>query len=166
MGASSSRFSDLPAWAARLLLMSFLLISFVGAAITVQPSASPSQRCGRRSHRHRSGAVPGNRRESRSREGYYAAAVTEQRARDYPLRPIFTVRLPTLAWTVGTLGPEGAALLLRLLMIAAIAALTFRLRGIAGSRVAWGVAALLGAGSMALLTVPAMTFWHESWAAR
>ncbi|MDP8914690.1 MAG: hypothetical protein M3N39_14090, partial [Pseudomonadota bacterium] len=98
-------------------------------------------------------------------EDYHGAAVAEQRARDYPLRPIFTVRLPTLAWTVGTLGPESAALLLKLLMIAAIAALTLRLRSLAGSRAAWGVASLLGAGSMALLTVPAMTFWHESWAA-
>ncbi|MDP8914422.1 MAG: hypothetical protein M3N39_12720, partial [Pseudomonadota bacterium] len=108
MGASSSRFSDLPAWAARLLLMSFLLISLVGAAITIQPPAAP-------------GAAAVDLTDTDlalyqaiaarvgAGENYYAAAVTEQRARDYPLRPIFTVRLPTLAWMVGTLGPESAA---------------------------------------------------------
>ena len=160
----AGRFSDLPAWGARLLLLSFLLLSFLGAAITLQPP--PSARVGvveltdtdlalYEAIAARVGAG----------EGYYAAAVTEQRARDYPLRPVFTVRLPTLAWTVASLGPERAALLLKLLMIAAIAALTLRLRSLAGSRAAWGAAAFLGAGSMALLTVPAMTFWHESWAA-
>jgi hypothetical protein len=164
MNASSSRFSDLPAWAARLLLMSLLLISFMGAAITIQPPASRSAAAVDLTDTDlalyqaiaaRVGAG----------ENYYAAAVTEQRIRDYPLRPVFTVRLPTLAWTVGTLGPESATLLLRLLMIAAIAALTLRLKSLVGSRGAWAGAALLGGGSMALLTVPAMTFWHESWAA-
>ena len=164
MQAPASRFADLPAWAARLLLMSFLLLSVVGAAITIQPPASvgaaavdltDTDLALYQAIAARVGAG----------EGYYAAAVAEQRARDYPLRPIVTVRLPTLAWTIGTLGPENAAVLLRLLMIAAIAALTLRLRSLAGSRAAWGAAAFLAAGSTALLTVPAMTFWHESWAA-
>ena len=164
MPAPESRFSNLPAWAARLLLMSFLLISVMGVAITVQPpprartaivDLTDTDLALYQAIAARVGAG----------EGYHAAAVAEQRARDYPLRPIFTVRLPTLAWTVGMLGAESAALLLRLLMIGAIAALTLRLKSLAGSRVGWAVAALLGGGSMALLTVPAMTYWHESWAA-
>lgn len=164
MKVGRSRFSDLPAWAARLLLILLVLVSLGGAAIAIQPPASASPAVVDLTDTDlalyqaiaaRVGAG----------EGYYSAAVAEQRARDYPLRPVFTVRMPTLAWGVGTLGPNGAALLLRLLMIAAIGALTIRLRALAGSRLAWGAAAFLGAGSMVLLTVPAMTFWHESWAA-
>ena len=37
-------------------------------------------------------------------EGYYAAALAEQRANDYPIRPFVTVRLPTLAWANARLG--------------------------------------------------------------
>jgi hypothetical protein len=91
--------------------------------------------------------------------------VSEHRARHYPLRPIVTVRLPTLAWIIGLLGPDHAALLLRLLMIAALAAMTIRLRSVAGSRLGWAAATVLATGGMVLLTVPAMTYWHESWSA-
>lgn len=164
MGISSSRFSDLPAWAARLLLMSFLLISLAGAAMSIQPPAASSVAAVDPTDTDLA-LYQAIAARVAAGEDYYGAAVAEQRARDYPLQPVFTVRLPTLAWLIGTLGPEAAALLLRLLMIAAIAALALRLRDIAGSRAAWGAAAFLGAGSMALLTVPAMTFWHESWAA-
>jgi hypothetical protein len=98
-------------------------------------------------------------------ESYYSAATAEQRARNYPLRPVVTVRLPTLAWTIGTLGPDTAALVLRVLAITAIAALALRLRAISGSKPVWAAVTCIAAASMILLTVPAMTFWHESWAA-
>jgi hypothetical protein len=159
-----SRFADLPTWAARLLLVLLLSLSFFGAAMTVD-----------RAGKAETAAVDLSDTDlalyeaivSRVGAGqdYYSAAVAEQRARDYPLRPAFTVRLPTLAWTLGALGEERGALVLRLLMIVAVAALAFKLRSSSGSRIEWGAAAFLGAASMALLTVPAMTFWHESWAA-
>ena len=164
MSPASSRFADWPAWASRLLLGLLLLASLFGAAITAYPPAAPPKAAVDLAdtdlalYKAVAARVGGG-------ESYYAAVVAEQRARDYPLRPVFTVRLPTLALTVGTLGPDHAALLLRLLMIAAIAALAIRLKSLAGSRAAWGAAAFLGAAGMALLTVPAMTFWHESWAA-
>ena len=64
-------------------------------------------------------------------ESYYSAVVAEQRVRNYPLRPFVTVRLPTLAWTIGTIGAERSSLLLRLLMIGAIAALAIGLGAVA-----------------------------------
>ena len=98
-------------------------------------------------------------------ESYYSAVVAEQRARNYPLRPVVTVRLPTLATMTGAIGAEAATLLLRLLAFVAIAAVTLRLRAVAGSKPLWAAATFLAAASMILLTVPAMTYWHESWTA-
>jgi hypothetical protein len=98
-------------------------------------------------------------------ENYYEVVVAEQRARGYPLRPVVTVRLPTLAWIVATLGETGSRILLHLLALAAILALTVRLRSVAPSKAVWAGATFLAAGSVALLTVPAMTYWHESWSA-
>ncbi|QDH35978.1 hypothetical protein [Porphyrobacter sp. YT40] len=43
-------------------------------------------------------------------EGYYSAALGEQRASGYPTRPFVTVRLPTLAWLQALLGPVGLRL--------------------------------------------------------
>lgn len=40
-------------------------------------------------------------------EGYYSAALGEQRASGFPTRPFVTVRPPTLAWSTLALGPVG-----------------------------------------------------------
>lgn len=40
-------------------------------------------------------------------EGYYAAALAEQRASTYPTAPFVAVRLPTLAWAQQVLGADG-----------------------------------------------------------
>jgi len=55
-------------------------------------------------------------------ENYYRVAVAEQRARNFPVRPGFAVRLPTLATLSAWIGPAGvnlAAILLGALMAAA-----------------------------------------------
>lgn len=55
-------------------------------------------------------------------EGYYAAALAEQRAGNYPTRPFVTVRLPTLAWANALLGQEGTGILAITLLFATILA--------------------------------------------
>src|SRR5690606_27602468 len=40
-------------------------------------------------------------------EGYYDAALDEQRARGFPTKPFVTVRPPTLAWSSLVFGREG-----------------------------------------------------------
>src|SRR5690606_12052207 len=40
-------------------------------------------------------------------EGYYEAALAEQRASGFPTKPFVTVRPPTLAWSSLVLGLEG-----------------------------------------------------------
>jgi hypothetical protein len=90
--------------------------------------------------------------------GYYDAAVAEHRARGYPLRPVMTVREPALAWLTAALGEGGRAWAFRLLGLAAIAAVLWRLRGegLAAAALA-AVGLLLGSG-------PAQAGWHEGWA--
>lgn len=55
-------------------------------------------------------------------ESYYAAAVEEQRAGNYPVRPAVAVRLPTLAFLTAWLGPNGLFALAALLAIATLGA--------------------------------------------
>jgi len=62
-------------------------------------------------------------------EPYYQAALTEQRAHDYPTRPFVTVRLPTLAWGHGALGQTGMRIAVSLLMLAVIGLFVWRFAG-------------------------------------
>ena len=61
-------------------------------------------------------------------ENYYAVAVEEQRARNFPVRPGLAVRLPTLAFATAMLGQWGMLVLAVALGAAVIAAWWFRLR--------------------------------------
>jgi hypothetical protein len=54
-------------------------------------------------------------------EPYYAVAMAEQRAGNYPTRPFVTVRLPTLAWLHRSIGVDGVRMLEVLLLLGCIA---------------------------------------------
>jgi hypothetical protein len=161
----ATRFAVWPKLPSRLLLVLLLLLGAYGATINqpAQPAQSPAASAVDVTDSDLAlyKAVAGRVAEG---QGYYPAVVAEQRVRDYPLKPIVTVRLPTLATLIGTVGPDAASLLLHLLALAAAAALALRLKIIAASRLRWAVATSLGAAAIALLTVPALTFWHEAWA--
>ncbi len=60
-------------------------------------------------------------------EPYYAVAMEEQRAGNYPTRPFVTVRLPTLAWLHSAIGVGGVRMLGAALLLGAIVALHRRL---------------------------------------
>lgn len=60
-------------------------------------------------------------------EDYYPAAAAEHRANSYPLKPFVTVRLPTLAYLFGWLGPTGGLVLVAAIGVAAILAWRQRL---------------------------------------
>lgn len=61
-------------------------------------------------------------------ENYYAVAVEEQRARDFPVRPAMAVRLPTLATVSAWATTPGMVFLAILLAIATLIAWWLRLR--------------------------------------
>ncbi len=49
-------------------------------------------------------------------DNYYVAAVELQRANGYPVAPALTVRLPTLAFVIATIGPIGVGVVAALLL--------------------------------------------------
>jgi hypothetical protein len=97
-------------------------------------------------------------------EGYYPAAAAEQRAREFPLRPFVTMRMPTRAWLVRLAGPQGSLGLLLLLALLAVAATSLRLRSVVRSTPLWAASSLLVAVSVAPLVNPVIALWSDLWA--
>lgn len=61
-------------------------------------------------------------------ESYYTAAAEQHRARNYPLKPFYTVRLPTLAWVAALAGNTALTVAAWIALLAALAAWYRRLR--------------------------------------
>jgi hypothetical protein len=91
---------------------------------------------------------------------YYAAAMTEQRAGNYPVRPGLAVRLPTLAYVTAAVGQRGLAVLAAGLGLAVLAAWWRRLAG----EPRRNAAMLLLVVGAALGLKPQYLVLHEVWA--
>lgn len=99
-------------------------------------------------------------------EDYYIAAATEQRARNYPLKPFVTVRPPLLATaTAAAGGPATMGVILQLLVLATLGAVVLRLRSVSENRVERIAAIGLAALSLLVIAQPDLALWHEAWAA-
>lgn len=96
-------------------------------------------------------------------EGYYAAALAEHRARNYPIRPFVAVRLPTLAWLQAMLGLGGVRAIMLGLAGACLFALHWRLKHLATWPERLAALAILAAGGAAALATRAGLI-HELWA--
>lgn len=96
-------------------------------------------------------------------EGYYAAAVDEQRARDYPTRPFVTVRLPTLALLNALVGDTAVRILAAGLLVSVVLALYFRLTGLVGP-VERGTALVMLMLGGAVIVSPQAGLIHEVYA--
>jgi hypothetical protein len=97
-------------------------------------------------------------------DNYYQAAVEEQRARSFPVRPGLTVRLPTLAFITAAIGQTGLTVLAAGLALALLAAWWRRLGtepGAADKRI---VCMLLLAIGSSLALKPQYLVLHELWA--
>ncbi len=97
-------------------------------------------------------------------ESFHAASTAEQRARSFPVRPGFAVRLPTLAWIQAAIGPLATALA-ACALLAAIALAWWRRFGDEGaspSQRRFAVALVL-LGSSFLLNATYHPL-HELWA--
>lgn len=99
-------------------------------------------------------------------ENYYAAAATEQRARNYPLKPFVTVRPPLLATATAAVGgPAVMGIALQLLVLITLIATTFRVRSLNISRPESLAAIGLTALSLLVIAQPDLALWHEAWGA-
>ncbi|MXO63373.1 hypothetical protein [Qipengyuania oceanensis] len=97
-------------------------------------------------------------------ENYYRVAVEEQRARNFPVRPGFAVRLPTLATVSAAIGPTGIALAALLLAAITAAAWWVRLTPILDRPVRRVMAVGLLAVGAAVGFKPIYFVLHEAWA--
>lgn len=96
-------------------------------------------------------------------EPYHAAALTEQRASNYPTRPFVAVRLPTLAWLHAMIG-IGAVRYAELgLALACLWAANRRLAPMVSTPERMGALVVMALGGAAAL-VPKAGLIHELWA--
>ena len=93
-------------------------------------------------------------------ENYYAAAVAEQRANDYPTQPFVTVRLPTLAYIDALLGENWGRIAAMLLLVAVILAWLRALKPVVLRTEVLGTGILLYMAGMGLFDPRALQF-HE-----
>lgn len=97
-------------------------------------------------------------------ENYYAVAVEEQRARDFPVRPGLAVRLPTLAYVTAVLGQWGLLALGVIVLIGTLIAWYYRLRDLPGGPGHMRYIALLLVIGAAAGLKPQYVVLHEVWA--
>ncbi len=95
---------------------------------------------------------------------YYKAMAKQHRAHGYPLKPVMTVRLPTLAWISGALGAGGARLLILALAVLTLGAWLFVLRA-RHSLGATAFALTVMTITIIPMTLGSLPLFHESWAA-
>jgi len=96
-------------------------------------------------------------------EGYYAAAMDEQRHSRYPTQPFVAVRQPTLAWLQWLIGVDGIRYLEFGLVAACLAALQMRLATMVAMPERLAAITLLVLGGAAV-QVPLAGLIHELWA--
>ncbi|WP_340587420.1 hypothetical protein [Erythrobacter alti] len=97
-------------------------------------------------------------------ENYYAVAVEEQRARDFPVRPGLAVRLPTLAFLTAAIGQWGLIALAAVIVIGTLVAWHYRLRDVQGGPGRLRFILLLLLIGMASGFKPQYLALHEVWA--
>jgi len=96
--------------------------------------------------------------------GYYEVAAREHRAGNYPVRPFYTFRLPTLATLYATVGERVMLYLLWLLGAGLLFAWWIRLHPLLPLPLLGGAMVML-AGGIGGLMQPVTGIFHESWAA-
>ena len=98
-------------------------------------------------------------------DNYYRAASAEQARRGYPVRPVMTVREPTLSYAAVAVG--GVAHLRYVLIVLGIAAalcLLVTTEGIATGRPSWWLSMVAASTALAAAFSPKMVVIHEVWA--
>jgi hypothetical protein len=157
--------SALPRWAARTIFVLLFALATFGLVTSMNapdaPASGPVSPMARDAELYRAVAA-----RVAAGESYYAAAATEQRLRNYPLKPFVTVRPPLLATvTAWAGGPAVMGLALQLLVLATALALVLRLRSAIDSPAVRIAAIGLAALSLLVIAQPDLALWHEAWAA-
>jgi len=160
--APPTRFATFTTRGARIALLLLVIVFAAGLPFGGRPSPAHTSVAGPHDVDFYRAVVERVRRG----EPYDLVAVTEQRVRNYPVRPFLAVRPPLLA-TVLARAPSLAlaALVQRLLALAAVVAWAFRLRSARpGPRWMGWTVLCVAAGVAAAMTGEAASLFHEAWA--
>lgn len=95
-------------------------------------------------------------------DGYYQAATSLQRKNDYPVKPFYSVRMPTLAWLMEMTAPKGAWFLLLGMLASTMAAWGLRLRREPLTAACLMIA--IGTACSTYMLDPDIAYSHEVWA--
>ncbi|KRA81277.1 hypothetical protein [Altererythrobacter sp. Root672] len=168
------RFANWPRGAAIAVLAAFALLLGLAVVTARPPARSPSGMTSSGPTAARAAEVAKRDEDLRlydriaervaAGDNYYRAAVEEQRARGFPVRPGLTVRLPTLAFMTAKLGQPGMIALAALLGLALLAAWWRRLGSEPGAGDKRLVCMLLLVIGSSLALKPQYLVLHELWA--
>ena len=159
-GQGVSWFSNLPGWAARLILVMMATLVISGGVVpSPRPHLRPAEPTDLMLYRAVVGRVAHG-------ENYYQAAAAEQRARSFPTAPAPVFREPTLAWTLAALKTDGLrrAAIIGLSLITLIALMEALARSIAESK-RRVIAGLFIGTAISTAWFSASPYFHEVWAA-
>jgi hypothetical protein len=173
-GAAFDRFAHWPRGAARAALVVIVLLLAAAAWTAPNPPRVPVVKATAVAAATGAAAKPSRDRDLqlyeqiaarvRAGENYYTAAISEQRAGNYPVRPGIAVRLPTLAFLTAWLGTGGLFVLGAVLGLAGIAAWWRRLGEEPGGRDRRLIAVLLLLVGGIMGLKPQYILVHEVWA--
>jgi hypothetical protein len=161
-GGFRTRFENWTRWPALALIVG--LIAVIGAACW-SPASAPAPKLRTSSAQHSdlqlyrdiiAGVAAGG--------NYYDVAAREHRAANYPLKPFYTVRLPTHATVYAALGERTMIAVLWLLSAALLVTWWLRLKSFLPLPLL-GLSMVLMAGGLGGLLQPVTGLFHESWAA-
>jgi hypothetical protein len=159
--SSDRRFAAWPRWAAGAVLIAAVALAVLGLGHPYKPA---------RTHWAMANTDVGfyNRVIDRMHHGqpYEQAAIVEQRASGYPVKPFIAIRPPLLAYILAALPSERVAdILLAVLAALVVGAWAFRLKDVLPSPI-WlaGVPLLVFTGVEASMTLQGMSRLHETWA--
>jgi hypothetical protein len=99
-----------------------------------------------------------------SGDDYYAAAAELHRQEGFPLKPFFTMRMPTLATLIATLGMTGAQALLWGLIAATLMVWWVRIKESFADAVPRVAAILLLTSGLFIIGLPNLMLFHDAWA--
>ncbi|MEH3034270.1 MAG: hypothetical protein PGN07_09590 [Aeromicrobium erythreum] len=142
-----------------LLLWGLLRGSIVPTDFVVRGTAGPTDQ---RLYESIVRAMQGDA--ARDGVGYYAAVAREQIAVGAPTSPVPTVREPTLAWILATVGEKGAMVLLAGLVLIGFLLAMRRLEKLTTSRWEWYPATIVVGLSLLTALLVDRLWFHEVWA--
>jgi hypothetical protein len=164
--ATPSRYAGMTAGRARIVLAALIIAMLAALTALAAPGPPPATPDPVHKGQDRADVLlyEGEVAAVRAGGDYYRVAADAQRNGGYPVRPMFTMRLPTLVVALALIPPRLAPLLLWALCAGVLAAWFVRLRGLFARPQPRIIGLLLLASGMMAFYDPGLVYFHEIWA--